>query len=388
MNRSGYNLSLAGEAEIAKVLRAARLFGIPALQTAADGAAELDFQVAGSWPEWTGASRFSGPQVTGTAKLRNVRIAVRGASGPLEILAAEVQLLPDQVRVARLSAKAADAIWTGTLQMPRGCGTPEACEIHFNLNADQIALGRLNEWARPRPKEQPWYRMLQSSPQTAPSFLASLHASGRVTADRLLAQNVVATHVSANVSLDGGKLKMADLNADVLGGKHHGAWQADFSVKPAACTGSGTLTGLSLARLAEAMKDPWIAGTASATYQVSAPAQSAAEFWQDAEGSLLFDIKDGTLPHIALAEDEGPLRMTRLSGQARVHGGKIELHDAKLDSPGGKFLLSGNYSLQRDLDLKLARTALGAASGYTITGTVAEPRLTPLAGTEQARLKP
>ncbi|HKI00087.1 MAG TPA: AsmA family protein [Candidatus Sulfotelmatobacter sp.] len=388
INRTGYNLSLAGETEIVKVLRVARLFGIPALQTTADGAAQLDLQVAGSWPAWSGESRFSGPQVTGTAKLRNVRIAVRGAGAPLEILSAEVQLLPDRVRVEKLSAKAADATWTGSLEMPRGCGTPEVCEIHFNLNANQIALGTLNEWARPHPNERPWYNVLQSSAQTAPSFLASVRASGRTTADRLLTQNVVATHVSANVSLVGGILKMADLNADVLGGKHHGAWQADFSVKPAVCSGSGSLTGISLARLAEAMKDPWIAGTASVTYQVSSSVQSATEFWPEAEGTLQFDVNDGTLPHIVLAEDEGPLRIAKLSGQARLHGGKIELHDAKLDSPGGKFLLSGNYSLKRDLDLKLARTSLGATSGFNITGTVAEPRVTPLAGTEQARLKP
>jgi hypothetical protein len=49
--------------------------------------------------------------------------------------------------------------------------------------------------------------------------------------------------------------------------------------------------------------------------------------------------------------------------------------------------LSGTASLNRDLDLKLARLPLGTAAGYTITGTLAEPRVAPLPGAEQARLK-
>ena len=107
-----------------------------------------------------------------------------------------------------------------------------------------------------------------------------------------------------------------------------------------------------------------------------------------AEGTLQFDVTDGTLTHIALAEDEGSLEISRLSGQARLHAGKIEIKDAKLDSPSGRFHLSGTASLQRELSLKLVRTASGAAGGYTVTGTLAEPRVVPLPGAEQARLKP
>ena len=75
--------------------------------------------------------------------------------------------------------KAADTSWTGSLEMPRGCGTPGACQVHFVLNANQIALGGLSEWVKPSPKERPWYRVLESSPQAGPSFLASVRASGQ-----------------------------------------------------------------------------------------------------------------------------------------------------------------------------------------------------------------
>ncbi len=388
VNRAGYGVALSGETEIAKVLRAARTLGIPALQTTASGTALLDLQVAGSWRGWSGGSPgFLGPQVTGTAKLRNVRVALHGAGGPLEVTSADMELLPSEVRVEKLTAKAADASWTGSLGMPRGCGTPEACEVRFHLSASQIALGEMIEWARPRLSARPWYRVLESSAQTSPSFLASLRASGRITTERLIARNLLAERVSANVNLDHGKLKVSDLSADLLGGKQRGTWHADFTVEPPAYNGSGTLSGISLAQLAAEMKDPWIAGMAKGSYEVAATGWLAADFWQSAEGTLQFDARDGTLPHLSLAEDEGPLRISGLSGLARLHGGKLQLKDAKLDSPSGKFDLSGTYSLKRELDFKLARTRAGTA-GFAITGTLAEPHVAPLAGTEQARLKP
>ena len=389
MNRAGYAVVVAGDAEVGSMLRVAGMFGIPALQTAAEGTAQVDLQVAGSWAASGKAttSDFPGPQVTGSVGLRNVRVGVKGVGEPVDITSADLQLSPDQARLEKLNAKAAGTLWTGSLEMPRGCGTPSACQIRFDLNANQIALGELSAWLSPRPKPRPWYRVLESRPQPGPSFLAALEASGRLTTEHLRVQHVAATRVSANVSLAAGKLEVTDLNADFFGARHHGGWKADFSAQSAVCSGNGNLTGVSLAQLADTMKDPWIAGSANASYEVKGPC--AAEFWHSAEGTVQFAVRDGTLPHISLGEDEEALKISLLSGQARLHAGKIEVKDAKLDSPSGRFHLSGTASLQRELNLKLARTAAGnAAGGYSVTGTLAEPRVVPLPGAEQARLKP
>jgi type II secretion system protein N len=393
INRGGYSLSVSGEAEIAKALRAARIFGLPALQSAAEGTAQIDLQLAGSWAGRSNgtASGFTRPQVTGTAKLRNVRVGLRGVGAPVEIVSADVQLLSDEVRVTKLNAKTAGTSWTGSLAMPRGCGTPGECQVRFVLNANQIALGELSEWVNPRPKERPWYRVLESSAQGGASFFASVRVSGQLSTDRLQLQSVqgkslAATWVSAKVSLDSGKLQISELNADFLGGKHRGHWQADFGVKPAECSGRGSLTGVSLARLAEATKALWIAGSGSASYEVQGTCPT--EFWQSAEGTLQFEMKEGALPHIPLSEDAEPFEITRLAGQARLHAGTIETQDLKLESPGGKFWLSGTASLQGELDFRLTRNLSGTAPGFAISGTLAEPRVAQLAGAEtQARLK-
>jgi uncharacterized protein involved in outer membrane biogenesis len=388
-NRSGYNVFVNGESEIAKTLRVARMFGLPALKTAADGMADLDLQVAGSWAGE--ASGFSGPQVTGIAKLRNVRAAFRGIDEPVEISSAEMQFLPDGVQITKLTAKAADAVWTGSLEMPRGCGTPDACELHFDLSANSISPNKLGEWASASAKEKdrPWYRILESRGQMGPSLLESVRASGRLTADRLQVGSVVATHASANLILDKGKLQISGLGADFLDGRYLADWYADFGTNSgtstAECGGSGSLTGISLSRLAGMTNIRAISGTASASYEIKS--ECTAEFWNLAEGTLQFEIRDGSLSRISLGEDEGPLKISRLSVQAGLHNGSFEIKQGDLVSPGDKFQLSGTAGLNRELALKLKKTTNGSGSWYAIRGTLAAPRVVQLVGTEQAQLK-
>jgi hypothetical protein len=386
IDRSGYDLLLAGESDITKTLAAARLAGIPALQTNAVGEAQSDLQIRGLWPGWgDGPQNFSGPQVTGTAKLRNIRIPLRGTETTAEVLSADVRLLPDSVRVDTLNGKAANSVWTGSLEMPRGCGVPAECEIHFNLESNQVVISDLSAWLRPAPKARPWYRMLEPSAPT-PSFFANLHASGRIETERLQIHSVAATHVSAKLALEGGKLKISNLSADVLGGKFLGQWETDFSVKPAISTSSGSVSRVLLAAIAEMMKDPWIGGTAGGTYQLTARGGTAAEMWESAEGSLHFDARNGVLTHVSL-EDPEPLRFADFSGQLRLRTREMEIKGATLDTDAGTFELNGTASSTGDLQFKLLPAGRGA-SGYAIRGTLAQPHVEPLSNPEQARLKP
>jgi AsmA-like C-terminal region len=393
--RSGYGISLRGDGEVSRALRLASLLGLPAVKANVEGVAQMDLQIAGSWAgNVSGSTGFSSPEVTGTVQLHNVHATVRGTNGPIEISSANLKLLPDEVRVERLSARAADAQWTGSVTLPRGCGTPGACLVRFNLSSEEVGMDELHEWLSSQPSERPWYRMLSSSEPKAPTFLESLRATGEVNAGRLRIRNLVTNRVSAAVDVDRGKLKISELRADVLGGKHRGDWRADFTGGPPVYAGSGTLTGISLGLMSEAMDDPWISGTASGAYQVTASGADSAAFWQSAEGAVQFDLRDGVLPHISLASEEGPLRVARWQGRARLRSGKIEIEKGKLVSPVEAYEVSGAATFGRVLDLRLTRDVevkpVGAGSlVYSITGTVAEPRvaLTPAPET-QARLKP
>jgi uncharacterized protein involved in outer membrane biogenesis len=381
----GYDLLLEGESEAGKTMAAARLAGIPALQANAAGDVQSELQIRGVWPGWSGGPQnFSPSQITGMAKLRNLRITLRGTEAPVEVLSADMRLLSDSVRIEQLNAKAANSMWTGSLEMPRGCGVPSQCEIHFNLKSNRVAMSDLSAWLRPSPRTRPWYRVLEPS-AGAPSFFANLRASGRIATEHFEIHGIAATHVSGKLTLEGGKLEVAEITAVLLGGAYRGDWQTDFGVTPPVSTSSGNVSGVSLAGLAEMMKDPWISGTVSGTYQLTARGATAAELWQSAEGSLHFDARNGVLPHVSL-EDPDALTFAQSSGQVRLHAREIDIRDAKLDTGAGAFELSGIASAKRELQFKLLRSGSGAA-GYAIGGTLAQPRVSVLSRPEQARLK-
>jgi hypothetical protein len=385
ISRAGYNFVVSGEMEIAKALRLARAMGLPAIASTAEGSAMLDLQIAGNWA--LPGKGYSVPQITGAAKLRNVQISARSAGVPVEIVSAEMQLVPDAVHLTKLNARAAGTSWGGSVDLPRGCGSPDACPVHFSLNTREVALSEINGWINPRAKKRPWYRVLASSSETRPAWWKSLHASGRLAADQLDVSGVKAAHVSATLNVENGKLQFSALNADLLGGQHKGEWKVEFAKKPALCSGTGTLVGISLAEIGDAMGDGWVTGAANGTYEIRGACP--ANFWQVADGKLHVEVQDAIFPHISLADGPEPLQANEVKGDARLHAGEIEITDTQLVSSDQSYLLTGTASLKHEVDLKLTRVPIGPARvGYSIGGTLEAPRVAALSSTEQARLKP
>ena len=113
---------------------------------------------------------------------------------------------------------------------------------------------------------------------------------------------------------------------------------------------------------------------------------SKAELLANADASLQVEVRDGSLPHLTLAGDAGPLHINRFAGRLLLRDGKFEIEQGKLQTPGGIYQLSGIASLSRVLDIKLTRDG---TRGFNITGTLTQPHVVvnPTAET-QAALKP
>jgi hypothetical protein len=378
-SRSGYSFTVQGDAQLQRLLQVARTVGIPTPQPPAEGLAKVDLQIAGGW------LGFAAPRATGKAQLHSIRAEVRGLNAPLEITSANLLLTPNQIEVQNLTASIAGTSWRGSLALPRQCAAPESCPVHFDLHADEIATDRLNQLVNPHVREQPWYRFL-SSPATGVPYLLTVHAMGKLTANRVVVRKLVGSRVSANVELNKGKLRLSDLRADVLDGKHIGEWEADFTAKAPAYSGSGTLQRIALDHLSEAMNDDWITGWATTTYRVKTSGMDAGELFASATSTLWVDARDGLLRHVALAEGNAPLQMHRLAARMFLRDGKFEIQDGKLETPAGSYQLSGTASLTRILDLKLTREG---APGFNITGTLTEPHVSAILTPEtRAALKP
>jgi hypothetical protein len=313
-----------------------------------------------------------------------VRAEIRGVNAPLQINSANVVLSPDQIRVQNVMASLGTSTWKGSVQMPRGCSSPEACLVQFDLHTDTVAGDELARLLDPRNGKRPWYRFLSASP--AKPYLALLHASGKLTANRLDLHNVIANKVSVNLALENGQLKLTEIRGNVLGGSHTGEWSADFTAQPPEYHARGILECASMEQVAQAMHDGWITGTANASYEVTTSGLSTSKLLASAVGSLQVEVNDGTLPHIELVNSTGPLRIHHLAANFRLRDGTFEIEEGKLETPGGIFQLSGTASLGQTLNVKLIHDA---KQGYTITGTLPEPKVAPATPAEtRASLKP
>jgi uncharacterized protein involved in outer membrane biogenesis len=190
--------------------------------------------------------------------------------------------------------------------------------------------------------------------------------------------------VTAKVDLDQGKLRLSDLRADVLHGKHRGEWLADFTGKTPHYSGSGTIDSASLGQLAEVMQANWVSGTANAKYQVEFSGFSTEDFLNSAKGDLHFSMRDGSFPRILMSAV--PLQVRRFIGTLALRDGEFELQQAALESLSTNYAVTGKLLANRKLDFKL--TPEGSAA-LAVTGTLADPRVTTVRRPQtQASLKP
>jgi uncharacterized protein involved in outer membrane biogenesis len=181
------------------------------------------------------------------------------------------------------------------------------------------------------------------------------------------------SQVIAKVEIENGVLRLSDLQGNVLGGSHQGEWKADFTTKPPAYSGDGTFQNVDLEQLSQAMHDDWISGTATATYHATASGLTTADLTASADASLHVDELEGTLPHIVLNNDLGPMRVRGFSGLVLLQRGNFEVTEGDLDTADGPYQLSGTASLGGILNLKLARAH---GDSFTIVGPLTAPSVT------------
>jgi hypothetical protein len=376
--RAGYDFLVQGEGEIQELFAAARIAGWPISHPAIAGPARVDLSIQGPW------AGFRAPVITGRLQLHSLQASVRDLRTPLEITSVNLLLTPDDVEIEDLTAAVAHSTWRGSVSFPRRCEPPGTCPVHFDLRATEISLAEVNRLLNPGLLKRRWYGLFSSAPSG--SYLATLYAEGKLSTSHLLFHHLTADRVSAEVELQRGKLRLSNLRGEVLGGKHTGEWRADFNKRPPLYSGSGTLNGIMLEQLGENMHDGWIAGTATATYGAKASGWTTEDLFTSGSGSVQVEVFDGLLPHLALAGENDPLRINHFAGRLLFQDGQFQLEQAKLQTSGGTYQVSGTASLDRVLDLRIMRDA---TSGFRVTGTLEQPHVvvstTPAT---QAALKP
>jgi hypothetical protein len=379
LSLSGYQASVHGDAGIKRLLQVAQMLGVPAPAVVADGSSSVDLTIDGDW------ARKRRPLVLGTAQLHSVRAQVRGFNAPLEIAGANLALEAGRVRVQNLNATAAGATWSGSFIIPRPCSPPEDCPCQFSLHTVEVDATALNNLLNPRVGKQSWYEFLTPGGNPTP-YLLQARATGKIAVDKLVLGKATVTQFAADVSLDQGKLTLANWRGQTLGSKALGDWKADFSVRPPVYSGSGSFEDISLTQVADLTNDGWIGGTGSAKYQFNATGWGVQDLLKSGGVNATFTTQDVDFPHIMLTNTSGPLRASDFSGKILLQEGTFSFQDAKLVTASEVYKVSGTASLKGALNLKVAGESV---PGYDLSGTLIKPRVSPISTTStQAALKP
>ena len=390
ISTAGYRFVLRGDVDLKDLFRLEDILGLPVTRPAAEGSAKLDASVSGPW------QGFAAAVTAGTAQLRNVRAEMRGLNTPIEIGTATMSLTPDAVMVEKISARTGNTHWSGEVRTPRHCAAPGAaanvapsCVFQFDLSADEISAGDLAEWFTPHPAQRPWYRILNSNSNSnnplGSSPLLVLQAHGNLHVGRFALKKVFATELGTRVDLDRGKITLTALRAQLLQGTHLGNWTIEApapDAHPIHYQGSGVLQNISLEQVGELMNDAWISGTADGNFDLEGSGDSFHDILTRSDGKLQFVMRDGSLSHIEIPESPMPLPVHRFAGELRLTKGAWELSAGSLESHDGIYQVSGTASRLSGIDFVLTR---GDEQSWTVTGTLAKPRVVPASRTEAQR---
>ena len=344
----------------------AKALGVGAPGVGLAGIAQVDLDVAGTWVG------FAPPGTSGTVQLHSVTAELQGVAEPLLISSAAATLANQQVTVTSFTAGFAKGPEiTGSASFPAHCTAPESCTLHFDVRTDDASLARLNQLVNPSYFNRPWYHLLAIG-QRREDELLKLHASGHFSSSRFEVGTAVANNVSATVEFDAGKLRVRDLRADILAGRHNGTWTADFTVAPPTYSGTGSITRVSMAQLATLMHDNWAAGAVDAQYSLAMRGLDGASLRDSASGAADFTWSDGSLRHVALDGRGAPLAFSNFMGKVALANGAFTLADCKLQSGGVSYTVNGTASYDRSLALRLERAG---GRSYVISGPLDKPRV-------------
>jgi AsmA family/AsmA-like C-terminal region len=365
-----YRITLAGDAEMTRLMSIAKAMGIGVPAIGLAGPAHLDLEIAGAW---TG---FAPPAPSGKLQLHDATAELQGVSEPLQLVSVSATLADQTVTVGSFLAEFKDGTSvSGSASFPLRCVYPESCVLRFDLHTPEITQARLNQLLNPSYQSRPWYHLLAIG-QRDENALMKLQARGRLAAGRLVIGDLVAADFVSMVEMNSGKLSLKDIRADALGGHHTGNWDADFTSTPPKYFGSGAVTKIAMAQVAALTHDPWATGTIDGEYTLGVAGATASAIRDSASGTASFKWTGGSLRHVALDATGIPLTFSSFDGQAVLRNGTISCQGCKLQTTGGSYDVTGDASFNRTLDARIENSGKGVA--YVISGPLEKPNVEPV----------
>lgn len=361
---SALAVRLSGPAESEKLLSAVKSFGLIARDYHAQGLLDVSATVlvrgpGFAYPAWTGSVTSRELKIPQGTSLTNVVLEFTG----------------DTVRIKNFQAvlPELDTTVSGSIAWPIRCAAPP-CALQYALRASRLDVDLLNKAFNPALRKRNWLYLpafLGGSDRasSAVPLLFAFDGAGTLRADKLVMRKLVIDDFSAAASWRGTRVWLNNIAGNALGGRVEGRATLDLHESLAA---SGELT----ARDVDASASGWflgvpiVRGKATISGDFSIRGTQMAEIARSAQAEIGFTVVNGSLRRFANGAD---LAFRTWSGKGLLKDRTLSLTSSRLVTAQDEFALSG--ALQPDFSLSII--AQGKRSGFSVTGSAAEPTVTP-----------
>jgi AsmA protein len=337
-------------------------------------------------PQFSGTLRLA--ETSPRELLRKLGATLPETSDPsvLERLSTEMQFIGtgDSLQLNSLTARVDDT----TMSVQGAVIDFASPDISLAVQVDDIDADR---YLPPPAESEPASGVEQRADDSQPvrpeqepdlSALRGLTLDARLEVGRLKVQNVKASDIRIDVSVQDGVLDVSPLSLALYGGRFEGRATLDASGPDAVWTGAGFLKGLDTRPLLhDLLGRDVLSGTAAVDCDLNGSGLTIGDVKQSVCGNVAFSLSDGAVVGVDVAkmirdglnqvtgesaddEETGDFEYSRLSASATLKNGHLVNDDLEFDSPlveasgAGWADLSGNST-----DYKAMVTVVGSLDG-------------------------
>jgi hypothetical protein len=293
--RAGFELNLAGQATLAKLLPAAANFGLlenASTLVAPKGRATLKTTTTGNWMRPLAGSG-SGIGTNGTLKVEGAELRPAFLPAPVEVESAEITLTPEEIAWQNVALAYQTMALRGSIQFPTQCNQPVACPASFTLAADSLDAATVEAALGGKSSGFLGFFSNALGGGNGAKWPA---LRGQIQCATLRLGKLPLRGVTGALSVEGNKLTLSSLDATALGGAlrasgemaiQDGAPHWTLSIRVADATGAdiGPIFG-----------EPWGSGTLNGETHLTLNGYRAQDLASSAKGDFAFTWQNGSLP--------------------------------------------------------------------------------------------
>ncbi len=376
LDSAGYLVGARGMVPLERLLVFGRVAGFPSHIGNATASAQVDLNVSGVW------ANFAPPKLHGTVHLQNLAAWIPGIKDRLALSEADAQFTDIALVLNHIAGQFehSPVAFTGFISSPLNCTSNALCPLEFDLHSDALAVSDVANLLGVSDKG--WnIPFFSGSDNKLPDF----RAAGTLSVGELKAADLPLEKFAAHVEVGDHLLAMNHISAKLGGGSTQGEWKVDWSGSQLRCSGTGTLEGITLDRVAPPDTVPgqvaqWVSGRGQISYSTHFEGKSTAEMLSSAAGHIEFQISNGS-SRTLLLEAARPLKFQAAQGVLEMEHQGLKLLPSKFKAENRIYLMSGTISLaNKQTNLKVSTSG----AQWDITGTLDKLKILPQPLTAQA----